>query len=157
VSRDEVLDEAIAEAWGPGYSYEADELRVLFADRQGTKIASVVCDQCGKREIGSVRLIPYCGTERLIAGRLEDVDVRDLRIRRELFEHDAAVDDHRRGRRSAAVWLVEPVRRDEGVMAWCSTHGHFVVPAPELTRAIAKPAGRASTPLVLRVSHADRD
>ena len=153
-----MLDEAIAEAWGPGYGFDADELRMLFGDRQGVKIASVVCDQCGKREIGSVRQIRYGGFDHLIAGRLEDVDVRDLKIRRVLFEHDAAPDDPRRGRRSPAVWLVEPVRRGQGITAWCSRHGQLtvsVVQLAEMARAWKRRTGRRSEPVVLRVRRSD--
>jgi hypothetical protein len=154
VSRDEVLDEAIANAWGPDYDSDADELRALFCEARGVKVASFVCDLCGNREIGSVRRIPYGGTEHLIAGRTEDVAVADQIMRRILFENDAAGDDPRHGRRRAGLILAEPVRRDGIVSAWCPKHRRFQVSATRILKAMssAQP-GSAST---VRVTATDQ-
>jgi hypothetical protein len=153
VSRDEVLDDAIAAAWGSGFGWDALELHALFADGGGTQVASLVCDQCGNREIGSVRRIPFQGTEHLIAGRTEDVGVADLRMRRELFEHDAAADDSRHGRRPAALVLVEPVRSSGVVSAWCPTHGRFQAPVSMIMNAVTTAQSRGVS--IVRVTATD--
>jgi hypothetical protein len=135
VSRDDVIEEARAVAWGPGWGLDAEEVSFQFSKGSGLQLVSELCDLCGNREVGSVRRICFDGRTVVLAGRREDVGVRDVATRRALYEHDTGSVDRRR---PASVWLVEPVRDGLPVLAWCPGHGLLRVGAQEIADAIAR-------------------